>query len=232
MTTSPSRTAIVTGASAGLGRALASALVTKGWSVFGTARRADPLQAVAAELGPTFVPVVGDVADATHRRHLVDTARATGRVDLLINNASTLGTSPLPPVADLDPEILERVLAVNVVAPAALVASLLPDLRAVGGTVVNLSSDAAVEAYPTWAGYGSSKAALDHLSAVLAAEERGVHVYAVDPGDMRTDMHQAAFPGEDISDRPEPEASVPAILALIDGDHTSGRYRATEVVGS
>ena len=152
--------------------------------------------------------VAGDVADPRHRAAL---AEAVGpRLDLLVNNASDLGPSPLPPLADLPPDELLRVLAVNTVAPLALVQAVLPALRGAGGRVVNISSDAAVEAYEGWGGYGASKAALDQLTAVLAVEHPELRVYAVDPGDMATDMHQAAFPGEDISDRPAPETVVPA----------------------
>ena len=173
----------------------------------------------------TAVP--GDDADPAHRRALAD---AVGlRLDLLVNNASELGPSPLPHLADLDPGDFLRILTVNAVAPLAVVQAVLPALRAARGTVVNISSDAAVEAYEGWGGYGASKAALDQLSAVLAVEQPDLRVLTVDPGDMATDMHQAAFPGEDISDRPAPESVVPALLALLDGDLPSGRYRAADI---
>jgi NAD(P)-dependent dehydrogenase (short-subunit alcohol dehydrogenase family) len=180
--------------------------------------------------------VAGDVTDPVHRRELVDVAAELGGASLLVNNASTLGVpsgsgSPLPAFADLDPATYRRLLDVDLVAPMALTAALLPQLRRHRGVVLNVSSDAAVEAYGTWGGYGSAKAALDHASRVLAAEEPRLRVYSVDPGDMRTQMHQDAFPGEDISDRPEPASVVPALLELVDGDLPSGRYRASDLAG-
>jgi NAD(P)-dependent dehydrogenase (short-subunit alcohol dehydrogenase family) len=222
-------TALITGASRGLGRALAAALNDRGWRLVIDGRDARRLVATAAALPrpELVVALPGDVADPAHRAAL---ATAVGpRLDLLVNNASDLGPSPLPRLVDLRPEEFTRVLTVNTVAPLALLQAVLPALRA-GGRVVDISSDAAVEAYAGWGGYGASKAALDHLTAVLATEHPDLRVYAVDPGDMATDMHQAAFPGEDISDRPAPETVVPALLALIDGDLPSGRYRAAELV--
>src|SRR4051794_217418 len=224
------RTALLTGASRGLGRALATALSGRGWRLVVDGRDGDRLAATVAELPrPDLVTAVpGDVADPRHRDAL---AAAVGNdLDLLVNNASDLGPSPLPHLSDLHPADLQQILAVNVVAPLALTASLLPALARAGGRVVNVSSDAAVEAYEGWGGYGASKAALDQLTAVLAVENPALRIYAVDPGDMATDMHQAAFPGEDISDRPAPDSVVPALLALIDGDRPSGRYRAAELV--
>ena len=208
--------ALVTGASKGLGRALAAALVARGDHVVLDARGAEALRAFAAQLGQRAVAVPGDVADPAHRAELAAAVRRVGGLDLLVNNASTLGPSPQPRLADYPVAEFERVLAVNLTAPLALIAELMPELVAAGGTVVNVSSDAAVEAYEGWGGYGSAKAGLDHLSAVLAVEQPEVAVYAFDPGDMRTEMHQAAFPGEDISDRPEPESVVPALLRLLD----------------
>ncbi len=222
--------ALVTGASVGLGRALTAALAERGRRVVVDARDADRLTAAVAALPrPDLVTAVpGDVTDPTHRAAL---ARAVGgRLDLLVLNASTLGPSPLPRLAVLPPEEFERILGTNVVAPLALTQLLLPALRAARGTVVTISSDAAVEAYEGWGGYGASKAALDHVTAVLAVEDPELRVYAVDPGDMATEMQQAAFPGEDISDRPAPEAVVPGLLALVDGDLPNGRYRASDVV--
>jgi NAD(P)-dependent dehydrogenase (short-subunit alcohol dehydrogenase family) len=224
------RTALITGASRGLGRALATALAGRGWRLVVDARDAARLDAAVAALArPDLVTAVpGDVADPRHRTAL---AEAVGhRLDLLVNNASELGPSPLPPLADLRADDLRHVLDVNAVAPLALVQAVLPALRAAGGTVVDISSDAAVEAYAGWGGYGAAKAALDQLTAVLAVENPDLRIYAVDPGDMATDMHQAAFPGEDISDRPAPETVVPCLLALIDGAMPSGRYRAAELV--
>jgi len=221
-------TAIVTGASRGLGLALARALAARGWRLAIDARGADALEAAREELaGMTeVVAVAGNVADERHRRSLVDAAG--DEIDVVVNNASALGPSPLPAVAELPPEALEDVLGVNLVAPMRLLQLALPRMRE-GGRIVNLTSDAAVEAYEGWGGYGASKAALDQLSRVLAAERPDLRVYAVDPGDMRTRMHQDAFPGEDISDRPPPEASVPGLLALIEGELPSGRYLARDL---
>ncbi len=218
-------TAIVTGASRGLGLALADALADRGWRLVVDARDGVALEQAAAALRDRaeVVALAGDVTDPWHRHALL--AAVDGPLDLLVNNASTLGESPLPPLARYPLDALEQVYRVNVLAPLALTQLALPRL-AERARVLNLSSDAAVEAYEGWGGYGSSKAALDHLGAVLAAEHPGLRVYAVDPGDMNTRMHQEAFPGEDISDRPDPSASVPGLLALIEGDLPSGRYAA------
>lgn len=216
------KTALITGASQGLGRALARSLAADGWRVVGDAR-------TAADLAAAFdgVPVPGDVTDPVHRKELL--AAAGDRIDLLVLNASTLGPTPLPPLTRYDLDALRRVLEVNVVAPLALLQAALPALRAASGRVIALSSDAAVEPYEGWGGYGASKAALDHLVRVFAAEEPDIRGYAVDPGDMRTRMHQDAFPGEDIGDRPEPETVVPALRRLADSDLPSGRYVAGEL---
>ena len=219
-------TAIVTGASAGLGRALAAALVSREWTVIGDGRDEAALRRASDEIGFTAVP--GDVADPAHRAALADAAGA--QLDLLVNNASTLGPSPLPPLVTYPLADLETVYRVNVFAPLALVQLLLPALS--GGVLIDVSSDAAVEAYEGWGGYGSAKAALDQLTAVLGVERPDLAVYAVDPGDMRTAMHQAAFPGEDISDRPLPETSVPAFLRLLDERPPSGRYRAADLLAA
>jgi NAD(P)-dependent dehydrogenase (short-subunit alcohol dehydrogenase family) len=170
-----------------------------------------------------------DVTDEWHRVALAEAAHDLGGADALVNNASTLGASPLPSFADLDAETYAAILAVNVIAPMALVRELLPQLRSRAGRIVNISSDAAVEPYATWGGYGSSKAALDHATRILAAEEPLVRVHSLDPGDMRTEMHQDAFPGEDISDRPLPATVVPAVVRLLVGDVAGGRHRATEL---
>jgi NAD(P)-dependent dehydrogenase (short-subunit alcohol dehydrogenase family) len=222
-------TALVTGASRGLGLALAAALSARGWRLVVDGRDPDRLAAAVGGLpSPELVTAVaGDVADAAHRAALA--AAVPDRLDLFVANASELGPSPLPPLAELSPAAFERVLQVNTVAPLALLQLVLPALRRAGGRVLLISSDAAVEAYAGWGGYGASKAALDQLAAVLAVELPDLRVSAVDPGDMRTDMHQAAFPGEDISDRPAPEAVVPALLRLIEGDLPGGRYRAAEL---
>lgn len=222
--------AVITGASQGLGLALAHALARTGWSVVGDARDAVRLgDAVDGLSGGPHLAVPGDVTDSWHRGALAASAADLGGADLLVNNASTLGASPLPLLADLQPETYLRTFEVNVVAPIALAGLLLPQLRARRGRILNLTSDASVEAYETWGGYGSSKAALDHASRVLAAEEPHVRVYAVDPGDLRTAMHQAAFPGEDIGDRPDPASVVPHLMALVVGDHASGRHRAADL---
>ncbi len=219
------KTAIVTGTSRGLGLALGRKLVERGWRLVVDARDGAALDEAWAGI-PNVTPVTGNLADVRHRRALV--AAAGPRIDLVVNNASVLGPSPQPALADYPLDELRRVYEINVVAPLALVQAALPHL-APGARIVDVTSDAAVEPYEGWGGYGSSKAALDQLTAVLAAEHPQLRVYAVDPGDMRTQMHQEAFPGEDISDRPPPEESVPGLLELIDGDLPSGRYRAREL---
>lgn len=228
-TTSTTPSALVTGASAGLGAAFARALAQRGWTLVLDARGPDRLVAISAELSrhTTVEAVPGSVTDAEHRADLVAAVRRHGPLDLLVHNASALGGSPQPPLADLDPQTLRSVLETNVVGPAALTRALLPDLTAAGGTVVAISSDAAVEHYAGWGAYGASKAALDHLMGTFAAEHPALRWYAVDPGDMRTEMHQAAFPGEDIGDRPLPETVVPALLRLLDTAPPSGRHRAS-----
>jgi NAD(P)-dependent dehydrogenase (short-subunit alcohol dehydrogenase family) len=222
------RTAIVTGASRGLGLALARALAEREWRLVIDARGAAALETAREELArlSDVVAVAGDVADEGHRRELV--AAAGDPVDLVVNNASVLGPSPLPPVADLAPSDLEEILRANVIGPLGLIRLALPHMPE-GGRIVNVSSDAAVEPYEGWGGYGASKAALDQLTRILAAERPDLRVYSVDPGDMRTRMHQDAFPGEDISDRPPPEESVPGLLALVEGGLRSGRYAAREL---
>jgi len=227
--------ALITGASQGLGRALAEALGAQGWRLVIDARRADRLDAAAVrvrastEVDADVVAVVGDVADPAHRAELVAAVERFGRLDVLVNNASTLGASPLPPLDSLDLGVLRTTYEVNVIAPLALIQAVLPFLTASKGTIVNVTSDAAVEAYEGWGGYGSSKAALEQMTAILAAEHPEWRVYRVDPGDMRTQMHQEAFPGEDISDRPLPEVAVPGLIELLEGDHPSGRYQAQAV---
>jgi len=226
--------ALITGASKGFGHALARALAARGWTLVVDARTAGDLDHAVAQLdriGAAAVDAVpGDVADPAHRAELVSAVRRHGRLDLLVNNASALGPSPLPALDRYPLDELERVYQVNVFAPLALTQLLLPDLLAARGALVDVSSDAAVEAYEGWGGYGSAKAALDHLTAVLGAEQPSIRAYAFDPGDMRTDMHQQAFPGEDISDRPEPVTVVPALLRLLDERLPSGRYRAADLL--
>ena len=235
-------TAIITGASRGLGRALAAGLAREGYDLIIAARDAAALDAAAGALrtaggvladrtaaGGAVTAVAGDVTVPAHRAALLAAAEAAGRLDLLVNNAGTLGASPLPALADYPPGELRAAFEVNVIAPIALTQLMLPLLRAAGGAVLNITSDAAVEAYAGWGGYGAAKAALEQASNVLAAEEVTLRVWWADPGDLRTDMHQLAFPGEDISDRPEPESVVPAFLRLITERLPSGRYRAAHL---
>jgi len=219
---------IVTGASRGLGLALTCALSRRGWRLIVDARGREALEAATDGLNGVRA-IAGDVADPEHRRVLVEAAGE--RIDLLVNNASLLGPSPQPALADYPLAELGRVYEVNVVAPLALAQLALPRLGP-GAAILDITSDAAVEPYEGWGGYGSSKAALEQITAILAAENPELRVYSVDPGDMRTQMHQEAFPGEDITDRAPPEESVPGLVALIEGSHPSGRYRASEIVVS
>jgi NAD(P)-dependent dehydrogenase (short-subunit alcohol dehydrogenase family) len=225
------RVAMITGASRGLGLALARELAGRGWGLVLDARGSAALEAARRELaGRTeVVALPGDVADEAHRRALIAAAGRFGRLDALVNNASLLGPSPQPELAEYPLEVLEQVYRVNVLAPLRLTQLALSLLRASGGSILNVTSDAAVEQYAGWGGYGSSKAALEQLSNVLAAELPELRVYWVDPGDMNTQMHQEAFPCEDISDRPPPEASVPGLLRLLEEELPSGRYRAREL---
>lgn len=222
--------AVVTGGSQGLGLALSRALVRRGYSLVIDARRTDRLESAISELSAvgTAVGIAGDVTDAGHRRRLVEIAAGLGPIDVLVNNASTLGASPLPTIDEIDLDVVRHAFETNVVAPIALYQEASPHLAA-RAAIVNITSDAAVEGYPTWGGYGATKAALEQVGRVLAAERPDLRVLTVDPGDMRTEMHQDAFPGEDISDRPEPETSIPGLIALIEGDQPSGRYAARSV---
>jgi NAD(P)-dependent dehydrogenase (short-subunit alcohol dehydrogenase family) len=226
---SSKQNAIITGGSAGLGRALARILLQRGWRLTVDGRRPELLADLDAELAsPELVTVAGDIADAAHRAELVQQAASSGPIDLIVNNASELGGSPQPRLLDLDHDALERVWRVNVLAPLALVQDAWPYL-AERAVIINISSDAAADHYEGWGGYGGSKAALDHQTLTWAAEEPQHRWYAVDPGDMRTAMHQAAFPDEDVSDRPEPESIAPTIAALVGSVLPSGRYRAAEL---
>jgi NAD(P)-dependent dehydrogenase (short-subunit alcohol dehydrogenase family) len=223
-----STVAIVTGAGQGFGLALTTALAARGMRVLACGRDAGRLRAATAGL-PGVAALPGDVTDPAFRRQLVDAGG--GRLDLLVHNAGELGPSPLPRLEHYPLDALRSVLETTVLAPLALTQLALPLLRrSAAPTIVTLSSDAAVEAYEGWGGYGAAKAALDHVAAVLAVEEPGVRVHAFDPGDMRTTMHQRAFPGEDISDRPEPSTVVPAFLRLLDERPPSGRHRAADLL--
>ena len=221
--------ALITGGSRGLGRALAEGLAAQGWKLIVDARDGRALQTAARAIGPSVLAVPGDVADQAHRRDLAAAVARAGKLDLLVNNAGTLGAAPLPGLDRYPLGVLEQVFTTNVLAPLALIQQLLPHM-APGAAIVNITSDAAVEAYDGWGGYGASKAALDQISAVLGAEQPGLRVYAFDPGDMRTAMQQEAYPGEDISDRPEPETVVPGLLRLLRDSPPSGRYRAADLV--
>jgi NAD(P)-dependent dehydrogenase (short-subunit alcohol dehydrogenase family) len=223
-------TVLITGASRGLGLALARELARRGWTLILDARGAEALEAARAELAKhaNVVVIPGDLTDTAHRDALVRSVKAAGGLDALVNNASTLGPSPRPNLLDYPIDALEQVYRTNVIAPLALIQAVKHELKD-GARIINISSDAGVEPYAGWGGYGSSKAALEQLSAILAEENPSLHVYWVDPGDMRTQMHQEAFPGEDISDRPLPESSVPGLVELLTADYPSGRYAAREV---
>lgn len=221
--------ALITGSSRGFGRALALDLAEGGWSLVVDGRDAAALDALAIELdGSSFRALAGDVTDPHHREAMIEAAEVFGALDLLVNNASTLGPSPLPALERVPLDELRHVYEVNVLAPLALIQRGLALLRRSSGVVVSVTSDASVEAYEGWGAYGSSKAALDQLHRVLAVEVPELPIYVFDPGDMRTAMHQAAFPGEDISDRPLPETVVPTLRRLIDERRPSGRYSASQ----
>ncbi|MCU1366073.1 MAG: short-chain dehydrogenase/reductase [Ilumatobacteraceae bacterium] len=226
--------ALITGASRGFGWAIAAELASAGWDLVIDGRDATRLAAAVRSLGPiaeraggTVTAIAGDVSDPGHRRALADAAAELDHLDLVVNNASVLGPSPQPRLADYPLEVFSRVVDVNVTGPLGLLQLTLPALRESNGVIVNVTSDAAVEGYAGWGGYGASKAALEQLSNVLAAEEPDVRVYWFDPGDMRTAMHQEAFPGDDISDRPLPETVVPALRSLLAARPPSGRIRAS-----
>jgi NAD(P)-dependent dehydrogenase (short-subunit alcohol dehydrogenase family) len=227
------KNALITGASRGLGLALARQLAENGWGLIIDARGKKSLEQVQQELSAktNVIAIAGDVTAESHRRKLLKAAQELGGLDALVNNASLLGPSPQPPLLDYPLDILEQVYRANVFAPLAIIQTLRPTLRP-DACIINVTSDAGVEAYGGWGGYGSSKAALEHLSHILAEENPSLRVYWVDPGDMRTQMQQDAFPDEDIGDRPLPEESVPALLDLIEGKLPSGRYRARELVES
>lgn len=229
----PERTALITGASRGLGLALARRLAVRGWNLILTARDTERLRAVRDELAQRthVAALAGDVADASHRTAMAVLARGHGGLDAVVNNAGALGPSPLPSVADYPLDAFRAVLETNVVAPLGILQAVRETLKP-GARVLSITSDAAVTPYAGWGGYGASKAALEQLTAVFAAENPTLKVYSVDPGDLRTDMHQAAYPGEDISDRPLPEARIPALIDLLEGDLPSGRYTAAALLES
>jgi NAD(P)-dependent dehydrogenase (short-subunit alcohol dehydrogenase family) len=225
------RTALITGASRGLGLALGRGLAARGWNLIITARDSERLQLVRNELARVthVAAIAGDVADRSHQEALAVLARGHAGLDAVVNNAGALGPSPQPMLLEYPLDVLADVFRTNVLAPLGILQALREQLKQ-GARVVNVTSDAGTTAYPGWGGYGSSKAALQQLSAVLAVENPGLKVYWVDPGDMRTDMHQAAFPGEDISDRPLPDARVPGFVTLLEADLPSGGYSAADLV--
>lgn len=231
MTAHTTRTALITGASRGLGLALARGLAARGWALIIDARSVHALEAARAELShqTQVMAVPGDVTDPDHREALAAAARESGGLDAVVNNAGILGPSPQPPLLEYPLDALGQVYLTNVIAPLAVLQTVHAVLKP-GARLINITSDAAIEPYEGWGGYGSGKAALEQLSAILAAENPDLRVCWVDPGDMRTRMHQEAFPGEDISDRPLPEESVPGLIELIKGEYPSGRYRARELV--
>lgn len=227
------KNALVTGASRGLGLALARQLAQNGWGLIIDGRGQNALEQAREELSAftNIIAIPGDLTIGSHRKKLAKAAARLGGLDALVNNASSLGPSPQPALLDYPLDILANVYLTNVITPLALIQELSPCLRP-EACILNVTSDAGVEAYAGWGGYGSSKAALEHLTHILAEENPGLRVYWVDPGDMRTQMLQEAFPGEDISDRPLPEESVPGLIALLEGKKPSGRYRAHEIEGS
>jgi NAD(P)-dependent dehydrogenase (short-subunit alcohol dehydrogenase family) len=227
------KNALITGASRGLGLALARQLAQRGWGLIIDARGKKALEQAGTEFATRtkVIAITGDVTAQSHRKKLLKAAQELGGLDLIVNNASLLGPSPQPQLLEYPLDVLEDVYRANVMAPLAIIQMLHPALKP-DACIINITSDAAVEAYSGWGGYGSSKAALEHLSHILAEENPSLRIYWVDPGDMRTQMQQEAFPGEDINDRPLPEESVPGLIALIEGKQPSGRYRAREVIGS
>ena len=231
MTDLDTRVALITGASRGLGLALARRLARDGWTLIVDARGERDLEAARAELAELsrVIAIPGDVTDEEHRQALAGAARDAGGLDALVNNASILGPSPQPALLDYPLDTLEQVYRANTLAPLALIQAVRDELKP-EARIVNVTSDAAVEPYEGWGGYGSSKAALEQLSKILAAENPDLRVYRVDPGDLRTRMQQEAFPGEDISDRPPPEESVPGLVEVLTGDLPSGRYEARALI--
>lgn len=224
--------ALITGASRGFGLALASELAARDWDLVVNARGSEALEVAVESLrtlgSGDVVALVGDVSDIHHLGELSSAASQFSDFRLLVNNASVLGPSPQPNLDVYPIDTMREVYEVNVLGPLRLIQGCLPALRTSGGVILNITSDAAVEPYEGWGGYGSSKAALEQLSNVLSAEEPTIRVYWFDPGDMNTQMHQDAFPGEDITDRPAPETRVPGVLRLLDDLPPSGRYSAAQ----
>ncbi len=231
--TTPQRTALITGASRGLGLALSRGLARRGWNLILTSRDPERLRPVRNELAEVthVAALAGDLTNPSHRQALAVLARGHAGLDAVINNAGILGPSPQPELLDYPLDVLVEVYLANVIAPLGLLQAVREELKP-GARLINVTSDAGVSAYPGWGGYGSSKAALEQLSAVLASENPDLRIYWVDPGDMRTDMHQAAFPGQDIGDRPLPEARVPGFVRLLESDLPSGRYGAADLVSA
>lgn len=225
-----SPTALITGASRGLGSALARELARRGWTLIIDGRSEPALMAVKNSLAlhTRVFAVPGDISDPAHREALANAAAHTGGLDAVVNNAGILGPSPLPKLLDYPLDQVEQVFRINTIAQLGVLQALHPWIHS-EARIINITSDAAINAYPGWGGYGAAKAALEQISAILAVEMPGWRVYTVDPGDMRTQMHQEAYPGEDISDRPLPEESVPGLLILIEGKLPSGRYIASEL---
>jgi NAD(P)-dependent dehydrogenase (short-subunit alcohol dehydrogenase family) len=227
------KSALITGASKGLGYALAEHLAQNGWNLLINARNAKQLLEARNHLEQftKVIAISGDVRDELHLLQLAEALESNQwQPDLVVNNASALGVSPMPHLLDHPVEDLHVIFHTNMIAPISLLQKVKPYLKS-DATIINVSSDAGAGAYETWGAYGGSKAGLDHMTDILAKEYPAWRFYAFDPGDMRTEMHQAAFPGQDISDRPLPtEQAVPAIIRLIENELPGGRYTASALL--